>query len=495
MIKISTFLVAILLLMSCQENQEEVHDHENEELTQSHTIWTEKTELFVEYNPLIVGELSTFLAHFSELTHFKALEKGRVTVSLIKGETGIRTTVDAPSAPGIFKPSLKPTSPGIYTLVFEVNSGDLKDKITIEGVEVFASLASAKQKIVVAEENSNEIVFLKEQAWKMEFANAPVVKQELYTIVKCSGKILPSVGDEKTMIATTSGIVVFNSTGITIGSEVSANQRLFTVTGGNITDNNIRTQFQSAKASFQREKQNLARKKELYESDVIAKSAYENAVLSHDLAKNQYQNLAANYSRGGKAIRSTFTGYIKQLFKSEGQYVEAGEPLAVITKNKRLTLEAHVGQLNYHLLNETMTANFSYNGKTHSIEEYNGKLLSYGKALTEDHPKIPVYFELDNKSDLLPGSFIEVWIKTTKTSNALTVPLSALLENYGNYSVIVQLSGERFEKRNVIIGISDGQSVEIKSGLVEGERIVTTGAYQIKMVSMSGEVPEHGHAH
>jgi cobalt-zinc-cadmium efflux system membrane fusion protein len=495
MTKISTLLVTALLLMGCQDIQEEIHDHGAEELTQSHTVWTNQTELFVEYDPLIVGELSTFLAHFSEMIHFKALTEGQVTVSLINGKTGIRNTVKSPAAPGIFKPALKPTEPGVYSLVFEVTSGQLKDKISIEGVEVFASMSAAKKKIVIAEENSNEIVFLKEQAWKMEFANAPVVKQELYDVVKCSGKILPSLGDEKTIIATTSGIVVFNSTGVSIGAEVSANQTLFTVTGGNITDNNIRTQFQSAKANFERESQNLTRKTELYESDVIAKAAYENAVLSHDLAKTQYQNLSANYSRGGKAIRSTFTGYIKQLFKSEGQYVEAGEALAVITQNKRLTLEAHVGQLNYHLLNDAMSANFSYNGKTHTIEEYNGKLLSYGKALTDESPKIPVYFELDNKNDLLPGSFIEVWIKSTKRSNALTIPVSALLENYSQYSVIVQTGGERFEKRNILLGISDGRNVEVISGLREGERVVTTGAYQVKMASMSGEVPSHGHAH
>jgi len=77
-------------------------------------VWTDNTELFVEFNPLIVGEVSSFAAHFSEMKHFKAITEGQVTVSLIKDKKGIRQTVGAPSSPGIFKPSLKPKESGVF---------------------------------------------------------------------------------------------------------------------------------------------------------------------------------------------------------------------------------------------------------------------------------------------------------------------------------------------------------------------------------------------
>ena len=161
----------------------------------------------------------------------------------------------------------------------------------------------------------------------------------------------------------------------------------------------------------------------------------------------------------------------------------------------KLTIKANISQLDYHKLNNSITANFRYNNHLYSIEEFNGKLLSYGKSVSSTSPKIPVYFELDNTGELLAGSFIEVWIKTRPETNALKIPTSAIMENYGTYSVIVQLSGEGFEKREVTLGISDGKFVHVLTGLSEGERVVTKGAYQIKMASMSGEVPAHGHAH
>jgi len=493
--KISILLVVGLIVGSCQEVVENTHDHGMDEYTQSHTVWTDKTELFVEYNPLIVGESSDFIAHFTEVNLFKALADGKVTVSLVKGNKGIRHTVDAPSTPGIFRPSLKPKEPGIYKLIFEITSGDISDKITINNVEVFASIEDLKKKVKVKEEDPNNISFLKEQSWKMDFANASVKKQKLYNVIKSSGIIQSAQGDEKTIVATTSGIVIYGSNGITIGAEVSAGSSLFTISGGNINVDNVQTQFLEAKANFTREKAKVKRKKELFESNAIAKTEYEDAVLAYELAESKYQNIAKNYNQKGKVITSSSNGFIKKLYKTEGQYIEAGEPLAVIAQNKRLTLRSYVGQLDYNKLNPMMSANFSFNGKIYSIEEFNGKFLSYGAAITHDSPKIPVYFELDNTGDLLPGSFIEIWIKTGVSKEALTIPKTALLEQYGKYSVIVQTGGESYLKRDVTIGNSDGLNIEVVSGLSEGERVVTNGAYQIKMASMSGEIPAHGHAH
>ena len=37
--------------------------------------------------------------------------------------------------------------------------------------------------------------------------------------------------------------------------------------------------------------------------------------------------------------------------------------------------------------------------------------------------------------------------------------------------------------------------VEITTGLKAGEWVVSDGAYQVKMASMSGELPAHGHEH
>ena len=93
------------------------------------------------------------------------------------------------------------------------------------------------------------------------------------------------------------------------------------------------------------------------------------------------------------------------------------------------------------------------------------------------------------------GSFTEVQIALGEAETVVVVPEAALLEDYGNYSVIVQTGGESFERRPVRIGKRNGKNAQVLGGLQEGEVVVTIGNYQVKMASMSGETPGHGHEH
>jgi membrane fusion protein, heavy metal efflux system len=125
----------------------------------------------------------------------------------------------------------------------------------------------------------------------------------------------------------------------------------------------------------------------------------------------------------------------------------------------------------------------------------NGKIVSYGKSTSANSAFLPITFEIDNIGNLIAGSVAEVFLKSSTIPNALTIPVSALMEEQGSFYVYVQLGGESFQKREIKIGASDGENVQVISGVSEGERVVTKGAYQIKLSSASGELPAHGHEH
>lgn len=497
-----SFLIATLLVACGSHNGEDGHNHgvgghshAHEDLVESHTIWTGKTELFVEFKPLVVGEVSTFSAHFSELERFKPVEKGKVTVSLVKGGKGIRQTVESPSSPGIFLPALKPKEPGLYQLIFDLNSPELKDRITVENVRVHGSMAAAEEALPHEEEDPNGISFLKERAWKIDFASAEARYDTLYEIIRTGGEFMATRGNEKTVSATASGILLYKKRNVNIGSSVSNRELLFAVAGGGIIDKDLEARFMKARSVLAKTQAVHERKTELYEANAIAKSEYEEAVLAYEVAQAEYEALSNSYSKGGKSIYAPQGGYLKQLYKTEGSFVEAGEPLALITENKTVTLRADVGPEYFGRLNGIHSANFISNHKTYSLADLDGRLLSYGKSVSRDHPKVPVYFELANTADLLPGSFVEVFIQLRPSNSALLIPVSALLEEYGKYTVIVQSAGERFEERDIQIGMQNGRDVEVLDGLKAGDRVVTVGAYQVKMAAMSGTVPSHGHSH
>ena len=129
------------------------------------------------------------------------------------------------------------------------------------------------------------------------------------------------------------------------------------------------------------------------------------------------------------------------------------------------------------------------------MKESGGSILSVGQEVTREEPLIPVFARVNMPVRVPQGSFTEVQIGVGDGTNTLVVPESALLEDYGKYSVMVQLSGEMYEKRPVEVGKRNGHLAEITSGLLKGEFVVTRGAYQVKMASMSASVPGHGHEH
>ena len=104
-------------------------------------------------------------------------------------------------------------------------------------------------------------------------------------------------------------------------------------------------------------------------------------------------------------------------------------------------------------------------------------------------------FEFDNKGDLIAGSYVNVYLKSSSSSRAISVPVGAVVEDQGVYYVFVQNDETSFLKREVKLGQSDGQRVLIKSGLNEGDVVVATGAIQVKLASVTAVPAGHTHSH
>ena len=65
----------------------------------------------------------------------------------------------------------------------------------------------------------------------------------------------------------------------------------------------------------------------------------------------------------------------------------------------------------------------------------------------------------------------------------------------GRPTAFVLIHGEAFQKRVLELGIRDGEFVEVLSGIKANERVVTKGAYLVKLASASPASFGHGHAH
>ena len=490
------------MAIACKQNHEEEHAHNpdgshvDDEIPRlDYTLWTDKTELFVEFPVLIVGQPSKFAAHFTVMDKHQPVSEGSVTVSLIKDDKGLRATAEAPSSPGIFSPIIQPNQSGVHQLVFDLSTSQYDDKIVIKDIMVYTNVNEAKKAMGDAGEDAS-ISFLKEQAWKIDFQTSPVIKGEVYDVITTSGVWQPSQGSVKTMVATANGTVNFAAANLTEGMEVKQEQLLLNISSQGLANNNLSAEVAKSKANYDQATSEYNRKKELYESKIIPKSEFEKVESNYVIAKSQYQSIASGVSRGSKQIRSPFNGFIWSVNVANGNYVEQGEVLISVATEESKVLKSQIAptygltmQNIKDLWYQTETSNWK------SIFDSEGKILSISKDVERDNPLISVFAIVNNMINATDGSLTQVQIAMGNGKQTTLVPESALLEDYGNYSVMVQLSGESFERRPVAIGKRNGKNVEILKGLQVGDVVVTTGAYQVKMASMSGSTPAHGHEH
>ena len=82
-----------------------------------------------------------------------------------------------------------------------------------------------------------------------------------------------------------------------------------------------------------------------------------------------------------------------------------------------------------------------------------------------------------------------------KRSERLAIPREAVQLDNGIPTAYVLLSGESFEKRELKLGIEGEGYVEILEGVAEGERVVSQGAYAVKLAGNAPTGFAHGHVH
>jgi cobalt-zinc-cadmium efflux system membrane fusion protein len=123
----------------------ETADPEAELPTLDVTHWTDKTELFMEYPPLVAGQTALFAVHLTRLNDFSAMTAGRPRIEF-RAESGGTPAVlpgNEPSRPGVFRVQGAAPAAGRYQWALIVDAPGLSDRHDLGAVTVFASQDAA----------------------------------------------------------------------------------------------------------------------------------------------------------------------------------------------------------------------------------------------------------------------------------------------------------------------------------------------------------------
>ncbi|HEX8352849.1 MAG TPA: efflux RND transporter periplasmic adaptor subunit [Pyrinomonadaceae bacterium] len=231
-----------------------------------------------------------------------------------------------------------------------------------------------------------------------------------------------------------------------------------------------------------------------------AQAAYDVAVKRRDVltAARPVSPAAPSAIRVGSAnssyaVRAPLGGYVTKVHKSLGEQVQPGEGIVEISNLDEVWIEAPIFERDLNRLAGNVTATFTT--AAYPGQEFRGVVVDTGAVIDERTRAATVVFQVPNSGRALRiGMQADVRLDAGESVTAMMVPKEAVLDNEGKKIVYVLLSGEEFQRREVTLGDEYGDRVAVLSGLEKGERVVTQGAYQLRLQEMRpADAGAHSH--
>ena len=308
--------------------------------------------------------------------------------------------------------------------------------------------------------------------------------------IVATGKVLPE--DEVNVVPQIAGIIeeIF----VEEGDEVFAGDLIakIKVVPNEQTLNSAEGRVKSAQIVMKNSKIEFERNKALYEKEIISEQEFNSSELRYnqdmqnlDNAKSDLQIIKLG-SAGGSTItntniRATVSGTILEIPVKEGDQViqansfNSGTPIATIADLNKMIFEGQVDEGEVGKLEIGMPLVVTLG----AIEdkEYEAKLRLISPKGTEIAGAIQFKIEgdvyLDDEFVVRAGYSANASIVTEKKVDVISI--SEALLQYDSKSkkpyVEIEISDQKFEKREVKLGISDGVNAELISGVKQSEKI------------------------
>ncbi len=473
------------------------------------TLYQGGLELFMEYPAFVVGEPSPLIAHFTDTSPeagFAWVTSGRITATLLFADgTSEAFFADELLRNGIFKPVVKPTRAGSATLSLVLEGHPAAGEVRVDDVFVHPTVDAAVAGTPQEEAVEPTVGYLKESQWKTLYATEPAGLRPIRGGLQATGQLKAVAGQAGELVAPFAGRLVTPVRVPHLGMAVRRGELLGSVLpiGGDRAEAEFT--LRRAEAELQVTLRQAERAESLH-PEVISDRELESARAALEVGRAQVQatkrRLAAwsgdSEAGGGFELRAPVDGVISWADVVPGQVVNAGQRLLSVINADRLWLEARVFESQAVQVESATGAMFSVSGDSERFlldDSTGARLVAVGAAIDPMTRTVPVLFEFANPGSLKPGMFAKVTVFVGDTRDVLAVPLSAVVDDNGFQTVYVMEGGESFFKRRVSLGAVDGGWAEVLAGVVVGERVVSRGAYEIKLSTASGAIPEHGHQH
>lgn len=365
----------------------------------------------------------------------------------------------------------------------------------------------------------------------VEVTTAAAIKRELPRFFEATGSL---AGDQQTDVAPqTSGKVV--AVGVDIGSAVRRGQTLVQLDDGELKlrvsqadaqlsqakaavrqaeekiglrpgqafDPNRVAEVAAAKVALDLAEKNLTRAEKLIESGDVSRSFYDEQRARRDQLKEQYdvalaqarQNYAgvdvartnvanaeaqlalARKNLSYAVIPAPIDGFVTERTADLGEYVSPQQKVVTIVRINPLRIRIDIPE--QAIPEVRVGQSVSITTSSWPDRNFSGRVARIAPNVSATSRTLTVEAEIENSSGALkPGQFATVRILQERAEPAVLVPARAVVTDAGVSRIYVIKDGHA-EQRLVQTGQTDGDLIEIKSGVAADEQVATSNIEQL----------------
>lgn len=294
------------------------------------------------------------------------------------------------------------------------------------------------------------------------YTTAPVQKGNLVQTVSVTGKINP----ETQIDLAFKGSGILKSIDFDLGDKVKKGAKIASIDKGILLE-----QISQANADIKYQKEtldNMKKRDDIYNSD--QRDAQRQIIKKYEAAKTalwkQFNEIYLVSPIDGKIIKKNFEA---------GENVIANSTVVTVAQGE-MQIKANVPESDVVKVKTGQKAQITFDALTEE-DKFQGEIIEIDPASTviQDVVYYSVKLKINNLDDRIkPGMSANVDIRTAERDGVLMIPIRAIKTEGQNKFVDILKDNNQTEKVKIVTGLEgDEGMVEVKSGLAEGDKVVT----------------------
>lgn len=242
-----------------------------------------------------------------------------------------------------------------------------------------------------------------------------------------------------------------------------------------INDADLQAELRKAESKVRLMEDRELRSRQLAQNQMISSEEYENTLNDLEGSKAEYDLIKAQIEK--TEIRAPFNGVVGLREVSEGSFVTTTTVIARLQNLSNLKVDFSIPQKYAPNVSIGDELTFRLSGND---TEYKAKIYAIEPKIDPSTRTLKLRaICLANYKGLFPGAFANVELNLKETAGAILIPTVSVVPELKGQSVYL-FKGGVANPQKVEIGLREEKSVQIISGLAEGDTVITSGILQIR---------------